>query len=104
MCQVRTTRDLVGERGFEPPTPWSRTKSRSKSKCFIRCRLGAGKRVLLSPQSYRSCTESGLPLLTSMGRPPFRVEQLCTRELAVPDQRFTDDPSDFDWAGKQRTS
>ena len=46
---------MVGERGFEPPTPWSRTKSRSKSKCFIWCRLGLGARApfFLS----LSCTE-----------------------------------------------
>lgn len=48
---------MVGERGLEPPTPWSRTKSWSKSKCFIRCCLRARKPFLLSPQLYRRCTE-----------------------------------------------
>ena len=32
---------LVGERGFEPPTPWSRTERKSNPKCFDWCRLGA---------------------------------------------------------------
>ena len=45
---------LVGERGFEPPTPWSRTKYFKHSKCFIRCRLGARKTTLSLPQLSRN--------------------------------------------------
>ena len=40
---------MVGERGFEPPTPWSRTERRSNPKCFNWCRLGAKTPNLLSP-------------------------------------------------------
>ena len=38
-------------------TPWSRTKSRTKSKCFIWRRLGTRKPLFLSFHLYRSCTE-----------------------------------------------
>src|ERR1017187_6734056 len=48
---------MVGERGFEPPTPWSRTKCKSKSKCFIWCRLGTKDRTFSHLQMYRGCTE-----------------------------------------------
>jgi hypothetical protein len=34
-CKLLDPNELVGERGFEPPTPWSRTKMRLRSKCFI---------------------------------------------------------------------
>jgi len=44
---------MVGERGFEPPTPWSRTRSKSNSKCFTRCRLG----TVQSHSSSFKCTE-----------------------------------------------
>ena len=46
--QLRNRR-MVGERGFEPPTPWSRTKNSKNSKCFIWCRLGARKSRSFSP-------------------------------------------------------
>ena len=45
--------NLVGERGFEPPTPWSRTMKFKNSKCFIWCRLGTRKPFFLSLQLYR---------------------------------------------------
>ena len=69
---------LVGERGFEPPTPWSRTKSRSKSKSFIRCRLGARKPVLLLPQLYLSCTDECLRRLADDLRPFRSLMSLCS--------------------------
>src|SRR6266446_4127659 len=62
---------LVGERGFEPPTT-SRTKRRSKSKCFTWCRLGSRDPLFFSPELRRSYTEvsgshgeitSGLPAI-----------------------------------------
>src|SRR5215472_16624881 len=53
VCKLLIFNKLVGERGFEPPTPWSRTKSRTKSKCFIWRRLGARKPFFFSPQLYR---------------------------------------------------
>jgi hypothetical protein len=49
---------MVGERGFEPPTPWSRTREFKNPKCFIWCRLGARTLFFLSPQLYRTCTEN----------------------------------------------
>jgi len=50
-------KELVGERGFEPPTPWSRTTKSKHSKCFIWCRLGTRKTTLSLPQLSRTCTE-----------------------------------------------
>ena len=48
---------LVGERGFEPPTPWSRSREGQKSKCFIWCRIEAKNqsffRLSVGPQLYR---------------------------------------------------
>src|SRR5512133_3210776 len=43
-------KEMVGERSFEPPTSWSRTKSGPKSKRFICRRLGAREPFLFSPQ------------------------------------------------------
>src|ERR1017187_5036628 len=58
---------MVGERGFEPPTPWSRTKCKSKSKCFIWCRLGTKDRTFSHLQMYRSCTEIALTVPRRLG-------------------------------------
>lgn len=44
---------LVGREDLNLRTPWSRTKSRSQSKCFIWRRLGAGKPLV----SRLNCTE-----------------------------------------------
>jgi len=48
---------MVGERGFEPPTPWSRTMKTKNSKCFIWCRLREQPTSFSLAQLYRSCTE-----------------------------------------------
>src|ERR1022692_5084985 len=48
-----TLNKLVGERGFEPPTPLVPNYESTNSKCFIWCRLGNSVPLFLS----LSCTE-----------------------------------------------
>src|ERR1017187_5209291 len=58
---------MVGERGFEPPTPWSRTKCKSKSQCFIWCRLGTKNRTFSHLQMYQGYTEIALTMPRRLG-------------------------------------
>jgi len=49
--------DLVGERGFEPPTPGPRTMKLQHSKCFIWCRLGSSGYPYSLSSVVPKCTE-----------------------------------------------
>src|ERR1035437_4169543 len=77
---------MVGERGFEPPTPWSRTGKLQNPKCFAWCRLGAGKPFFLLPSIvpilYRESGSVGHDLdfaITAAAGPSSRLAPLCSR-------------------------
>ena len=56
---------LVGERGFEPPAPWSRTMKLQTPKYFIWCRLGAAYLLFsrsVVPILYRTSVRSAKPV------------------------------------------
>ena len=65
--------------GLGRPIPWSRTRCRAKSKCFIWRRLGARKPLFLSLQLYRSCTERLRQpnQLDFKFSEPWKVEVIC---------------------------
>jgi hypothetical protein len=68
---------MVGERGFEPPTPWSRTERRSNPKCFNWCRLGAETPNFLSPSIV-------LLVPSRFGSFQLKINGLHRRLLSVP--------------------
>ena len=73
---------MVGERGFEPPTPWSRNlKGQIQVLCMASLR--AQKAILFLAQLYRSCTEIRrypipVPKLIRKAKPLFGQRKALT--------------------------
>src|SRR5882762_2356564 len=83
---------LVGERGFEPPTPWSRTMKLQTPSALSGVASGAVHRFSLA-QLYRSCTEEDDARSDEFARCPRcnnlrsmdRLSLIYSSMIAVPD-------------------